>query len=239
MKTIPHFFCLVAALLSCAVFSSCELKDNDINTLQDNINTEGIFSTLGTVEVSGNYIAIESDRYDTLVPDNPETIVAIGADSTGQRVVAGFVFLEKGQWGAYDNLAVHIVDLLYKVPTLCANDLREDMDAVFGNDPLQIVNVTLSKKHLNIQYGYYGSAETGHRVNLVLTDESVIGTDGLLPVEFRHDAGKDTGNTYFESIVSFTLESISGYGPDCNGFDIIYNDGGSKSAEWKALKDAG
>ena len=234
MKTIHYLYatCLLFALMP--AFSSCTLdKDDDLANLGSDIST-GTFSTLGTVIINDQEIAIESDLYGILIPENPEIISSIDADSTGQRILAGFVFLDQS---SQEGHRIRIVDLLYKINTLPASDLRTLPEDNFGNAPLQITDVSFSKNHLNIQYLYEGSKQIQHRVNLVLTDQSKLDANGLLPVEFRHDACNDSSGQTMESIVSFTLESI----PECQlpgfkGFRIIYNSGANSQAEWKAFK---
>ena len=235
MKTIYYLYVAFTLIVLMPAFSSCTLDkyDDDLANLGSDIST-GTFSTLGTVIINDQEIAIESDLYGILIPENPEIISSIDADSTGQRILAGFVFLDQS---SQEGRRIRIVDLLYKINTLPASDLRTLPEDNFGNAPLQITDVSFSKNHLNIQYLYEGSKQIQHRVNLVLTDQSKLDANGLLPVEFRHDACNDSSGQTMESIVSFTLESI----PECQlpgfkGFRIIYNSGANSQAEWKAFK---
>lgn len=235
MKIIHYLYAILTILLL-MLLPSCTLTEDD--TEDQLYGAAGTFSTLGTVIMNGENLFIESDLYGTLTPENPETITSIDADSTGQRILAGFIFLTNpNARTAIENRPVRIVDFLYKVQTLPASDLRDAGEDIFGNSPLQISDVTLSKNHLNIQYSYKGSAQHPHRFNLILTSQSTIDANGLLPVEFRHDACNDSSGQTMESIVSFTLESI----PECQlpgfkGFRIIYNSGANSQAEWKASK---
>lgn len=237
MKTIHYLYVIFLFFALIPAFSACNEYDDDLASLGNNIST-GTFSTLGTVMMNNQEITIESDLYGTLIPDNPEIISSIDADSTGQRILAGFIFLSNPtNQSSLEGHDIRIVDLLYKVNTLPASDLRTLPEDNFGNAPLQITDASISKKHLNIQYLYEGNKHVPHRVNLVLTAQSELDADGLLPVEFRHDACNDSPEQSMESIVSFTLESIAEcQSPDFKGFRIIYNSGANSRAEWRAFR---
>lgn len=220
-------------------FTSCTLdQDDDIANLEN--NAAGTFSTLGTVYVNEELITIESDRYGTLIPENAETITAIDADSTGQRILIGFVYLnEANALSVHESYPVRIVDLLYKVETRFPDILAEEETSDrFGNAPLQIVEATTGKNHLNIQYRYNGSTDAHHRFSLVIKENETMDAEGLLTAEFRHDTHNDLSNETCESIISFTLESLDTYASSaCKGFRILYNSGANKQAEWKVFKN--
>lgn len=233
-------YLLAAALMItgfASTFLSCTLTDDEPseNIMQ---SESGTFSTLGTVMANGEYLTIESDRYGTLIPDNPDMLVQIDADSTGQRILVGFMFLDNtAPRSTHESYPIRIVDLLYKVETRNAEILQEEEEGTFGNDPLQIIDASLSKNHLNIQYNYNGDKQTYHRVSLVVRENSQTDAEGLFPVELRHDANGNHAGNSLESIISFPLESIEAFqSSTCKGLRIIYNSGANSRAEWKALK---
>ena len=120
-----------------------------------------------------------------------------------------------------------------KVLTKKADDLRIGIEDVFGNSPIQITAASISQKHLNIQYEYYGSTNISHRISLVLNSETQLDENGLLQVEFRHNNQGDTYSERLWGIVSYTLESIPDYDESkCKGFKIIYDSGANSRAEW-------
>lgn len=238
MMKVKYFLVALTIAGLMGTLPSCTLTQDD--TLDNLTQSDaGTFSTLGTVMMNGELLSIESDRYGTLMPENPEMISQIDADSTGQRVLIGFVYLNYvTPRSTHESYPVRIVDLLYKVETRRAEMLKADSVDIFGTDPLQITNASLSKNHLNIQYTYEGSAQTYHRFNLIVKEGSSPDTEGLLPVELRHDAGGDYATTSTESMISFTLESIDQFYPSgYKGFRIFYNSGANSRAEWKALKE--
>ena len=90
MKIIHYLYAILTILLL-MLLPSCTLTEDD--TEDQLYGAAGTFSTLGTVIMNGENLFIESDLYGTLTPENPETITSIDADSTGQRILAGFIFL--------------------------------------------------------------------------------------------------------------------------------------------------
>lgn len=220
--------------------TSCTL-DQDDNLAHLQSNAAGTFSTLGTVYVNEGRITVESDRYGTLIPENAETITAINADSTGQRILIGFIYLnEAAAFNVHESYPVRIVDLLYKVETRQPDILtEEEASDSFGNAPLQIVEATTGKNHLNIQYRYNGTTGAYHRVGLIIKERETTDAEGLLTAELKHDARNDvSADEPRESIISFTLENIETYASSgCKGFRIFYNSGANSHAEWKVFKN--
>lgn len=213
---------IIGILLCCTLFSSC-LNDNEPETF---------FPTLGTVNADENDITIESDSYGLLIPTNPGFITSTQTDSTGQRILAVFQYTENTTKEGKTGMQVELVRV-NKVLTKKADDLRIGIEDVFGNSPIQITAASISQKHLNIQYEYYGSTNISHRISLVLNSETQLDENGLLQVEFRHNNQGDTYSERLWGIVSYTLESIPDYDESkCKGFKIIYDSGANSRAEW-------
>lgn len=213
---------IIGILLCCTLFSSC-LDDNEPETF---------FPTLGTVNANENDITIESDSYGLLIPINPGFITSTQTDSTGQRILTVFQYTENTTKEGKTGMQVELVRV-NKVLTKKADDLRNGIEDVFGNSPIQITAASISQKHLNIQYEYYGSTNISHRISLVLNSETQLDENGLLQVEFRHNNQGDTYSERLWGIVSYTLESIPDYDESkCKGFKIIYDSGANSRAEW-------
>lgn len=213
---------IIGILLCCTLFSSC-LDDNEPETF---------FPTLGTVNANENDITIESDSYGLLIPINPGFITSTQTDSTGQRILTVFQYTENTTKEGKTGMQVELVRV-NKVLTKKADDLRIGIEDVFGNSPIQITAASISQKHLNIQYEYYGSTNISHRISLVLNSETQLDENGLLQVEFRHNNQGDTYSERLWGIVSYTLESIPDYDESkCKGFKIIYDSGANSRAEW-------
>lgn len=234
MISTKNISCIFLLFASGIMLPSC--FDNDSNDMYE--SEFGSYSTLGTITRTDKLL-IESDTYGLLEPVNAFSFEDEKADSTGQRVLLDFNFIEKDPLIYPDSIqpvqAVH----LYKVLTKPANDVRTNgTDTLpdlspYGNDPIQINTATISKHHLNIQFyvlGYY--ADIAHRISLLLTDKSKLGEDGMLTVELRHNAESDLQKEAFWGVVSFELSSI----PECNssqfkGFKIKHTDFTYASAE--------
>lgn len=225
MKLLKQLKYIPIVLAGGFFFSSC-LNDDE---------PEGFYSTLGTVTEVGNNLTFDSDTYGLLKPTNPNWFVVEDADSVGQRVLAGVQFYEEEQrTGETNPVSVQIVEL-YKVLTKNVDDIRNGAD-IYGDDPIQITIASVTKDHLNIQFTLASSNfGTPHRISLVLTEESKPDKEGILPVEFRHNAEGDVTawDTRGWGIASYTLKSIDEKFPDTEikGFKILYNDGGNPHAQ--------
>ena len=204
---------------------------------------EGFYSTLGTVTEVGTNLTFESDSYGLLKPTNPNWFIAEKADSVGQRVLAGVQFYEGEKRNNESTpVSVQIVEL-YKVLTKKVDDIRNGKEDIYGDDQVQITAVSVTKEHLNIQFTLASSISgKPHRISLVLTEESVPDENGILPVEFRHNAEGDLSDwdTRGWGIASYTLESIDEKFQDTEikGFKIIYNDGTNAHAQCIVKREA-
>lgn len=222
---------LVGVALLCSMLSSC-LDDND---------PIAIYPTLGTVSAT-DPIKLESDSYGTILPKNPSMITTQQADSVGQRVLTNLYFDSEPTGSNNGELSASIFDC-YKVLTKNANDLRladaPEADS-FGLAPIQPTSTSLSKEHLNIQFNIQGGIETiPHRISLLLTDETIIDSDGFVSVYLRHDPNGDIQSTTYWGIVSFTLSSIPEFtNSACKGVKIYYNSGADLNASVVIRKQA-
>lgn len=226
MKLLKQLRCIPVVLVGSICVSSC-LNDDE---------PEGFYSTLGTVTETGHDLTFESDSYGLLKPTNPNWFVAEKADSVGQRVLAGVQFYgEEERKENHEPLPVQIVEL-YRVLTKKVDDIRNGEEDIYGNDPIQIAIASVTKEHLNIQFTIASSSSgKPHRISLVLTEESKPDAEGILPIEFRHNAEGDVPDWDARGwgIASYTLKSIDEKFPDIEikGFKIVYNEGGNNKAQ--------
>lgn len=205
---------------------------------------ESFFPTLATVNMEGNQVELESDSYGRLAVENPEVLKAGDADSTGQRVLVGVQFLKENQpsesqASEESPTPVKIIEFLSKVLTKRADDLRVGGTSdIYGDAPIQITAASISEHHLNIQYEIGNATPYGrHRISLVLTPDTQVDPEGLIQVEFRHNAEGDWGNERLWGIAAYTLESIPEYDMEgVKGFKILYNSGANRMAEWTVQK---
>lgn len=232
MKLLKQIHCM-SLLLGGIFLSSCLNNDEP----------EGFYSTLGTVTEVGTNLTFESDSYGLLKPTNPNWFVAEKADSVGQRVLAGVQFYDgKERNGENTPASVQIVEL-YKVLTKKVDDIRNGEEDIYGDDPIHIAVASVTKEHLNIQFTLASSTSgKPHRISLVLTEESVPDENGILPIEFRHNAEGDLPDwdTRGWGIASYTLKSIDEKYPDTEikGFKILYYDESGSHAQCIVKREA-
>ena len=219
---------LTIALCSC--FTAC-LDDNE---------PLAIYPTLGTISATAP-ITIESDSYGSILPKNPSIVTSQHADSVGQRVLTNLYFDTEPTFENGGTQHADILDL-YKILTKPADDLRKtDAPSAdsFGNSPIQPTSLSLSKEHLNIQFNMLGGTEIiPHRISLLLTADTQLDENGMVPVMLRHNANGDSQNTIYWGIVSFTLASIPEYNdPACKGVRLYYNSGANLNATMTIRKE--
>lgn len=226
MKLLKRLHCISLVAAGGLFLSSC------LNSEEP----EGFYSTLGTVTEVGKNLTFESDSYGLLKPTNPNWFIAEKADSVGQRVLAGVQFYEGEERKSGENpVSVQIIEL-YKVLTKNVDDIRNGEEDIYGDNPVQIAVASVTKEHLNIQFTLASSSSgKPHRISLVLTEKSVPDEEGILPIEFRHNAEGDLPdwNERGWGIASYTLKSIDEKFPDTDikGFKILYNDGNNAHAQ--------
>ena len=227
MGTIFKKITGIALLITCGItFSSC--LDEDEDKLYE--SEFGSYSTLGTI-IRTDEPLIDSDTYGLLAPVGATFPLNEKTDSIGQRLLLEFNFAEKNPLIYADSIQPIQVVHIYNVLTKPATDLRNASEnhpdlSPYGNDPIQVNTVSISKSHLNIQFyvmGYH--TDIVHRVSLLLTDESRMDEEGLLSLDLRHNAEGDKQEELFWGVVSFNLSSIPEYGqPSFKGFRIRYTD---------------
>ncbi|MBM6883366.1 NigD1/NigD2 family lipoprotein [Bacteroides caecigallinarum] len=207
----------------------------------DNEQYPELHSTMGTVcELDG--IAINSDVYGKLIPNNPEIITRNDADSVGQRVLLNVNFPDTENKNSKENSGKEVtIYYLYKVLTKKADDMRVSASGnidKFGNDPIQVTNAYISDEHLNLEFNITGYNETTpHRISLLLTENTGIDNEGFINVELRHNSNSDYGDRLYWGVVSFTLSSIPEYdNENVKGFKISYQSATNTKSEIKVSK---
>lgn len=231
MKRFRNQTLLGIACSLCMLFSSC-LDDNE---------PFATYPTLGTIS-STSPITIDSDSYGTFVPNNPSVITSQEADSIGQRVLTNLYFHNRPSEETLALADVSVLDV-YKILTKPADDLRKpdapEADS-FGNAPIQVTGISLSKEHFNVQFNMMGGNATtvSHRISLLLDENTTIDKDGLLAVNLRHHANGDPQAMIYWGVVSYTLASIPEFNaPECKGIKLYYNSGANLNASMVIKKE--
>lgn len=226
MKSILNFnkWFIVAAAITCSVsLQSC--LDND-----DNYPYLRLPNALVTVKPTiDNSFFLQLDDSTTLLPTNVTT------SPYGEKEVRALVNYEKvnESSGKYDQ-AIHInwIDSILTKPI--APDLGSENDAVYGTDPVEIINdwVTIAEDgYLTLRFRtLWGNYTQRHFVNLLLTNNP----DNPYELEFRHNAYGDSYGSAEDALVAFKLDAL----PDTEGktvkLKLKWNSfSGEKSAEFE------
>jgi hypothetical protein len=213
----------VAVLASVMIFQSC-LDDDD-----NDYYRYALPNALVTVKpVADNSFFMQLDDSTTLLPVNMKN------SPYGEKEVRALVNFDpvNESSGEYDK-AVHInwIDSILTKPI--APLLGSDNDAVYGTDPVEIVNdwVTLAEDgYLTLRFRTLRSdMGKAHFVNLLHVPE----TDNPYVVEFRHNAYGDVYGREADALVAFNLDRL----PDTEGktvkLTLKWNSfSGEKSAEF-------
>lgn len=235
MRSIKHIFYTAALLAGCLSMQSC--LDDDSDYVPDFMELGTVISTSndGTAEP-----VVEGDIYGKSHITNRSVLKDAGVDTEGQRIM--YRFVESKSSIASDNddpkQAISIF-YIYKVLTKPMDVLAAGEEDVYGNDPIRILGMYNSAKHLNIQYQIrIGDRDTKHRISLVAPPDAIPDKDGYLTVEFRHNAEGDTASEQVWGYVSYTLESLPGYKEgQLKGLNIRYKSGyGEDAIEKIAIK---
>lgn len=236
MNSGLRYLLFLWSLVVCSVFCQSCLDEDSDSLLMESVM--GAYSTLGTI-VDAENVLVESDSYGLLAPVNKDDFAGY-ADTVGQRVLMEMNFVEQDPVYANDSVLPVKVLRLFKVLSKDADDLRA-FDNVsnsvlegYGSDPVLVRTASLSKAYLNIQFNVMGNDQNiAHRISLLLTEDSSVDAEGLVRVEFCHNAEGDRLEEPFWGVVSFKLSSI----PECNdpafrGFRIICDKGSGVMQEY-------
>ena len=171
---------------------------------------------------------LQLDDKTTLLPTNVKT------SPFGDKEVRALVnYSEVNEPSGDYTKAVHInwIDSILTKPI--APDLDEENDAVYGTDPVEIVNdwVTIAEDgYLTLRFRtQQGDYQTKHFVNLLLSENP----ENPYEVEFRHNAKGDIYGRYADGLVAFKLDAL----PDTEGKTVKLklkwkSFSGEKSAEF-------
>lgn len=212
--------------IALAVISSLSLQ----SCLDDDDNYSLRFpNALVTVKTATDQtVFLQLDDKTTLLPTN------MTKSPFGEKEVRALVnYEETDEPGGIYNQAVHInwIDSILTKPI--APDLGSENDAIYGTDPVEIVNdwVTIAEDgYLTLRFRTQrGNYDTKHFVNLLLTKNP----ENPYEVEFRHNAKGDTYGEEVDGLVAFRLDAL----PDTEGetvkLTLKWNSySGEKSAEF-------
>lgn len=214
-------------LIAVAIISSISLQ----SCLDDDDNYYGMRypNALVTVKTDADQtVFLQLDDKTTLLPTNMKK------SPYGEKEVRALVnYEEVDEPSDIYNQAVHINWIDSILTKTIAPDLGEENDAIYGTDPVEIVNdwVTIAEDgYLTLRFRtMQGSYSTKHFVNLLLSKNP----ENPYEVEFRHNANGDTYGSEMDGLVAFKLDAL----PDTEGKTVKLklkwkSYSGEKSAEF-------
>lgn len=195
-------FCLTLAVIGMSSLSSC-LNDDD------NSYEKMYPNALVTAKTdSDDTFFLQLDEQITLLPVN------MASSPFGEKEVRALVNYEEVEEssGKYSKaIQINWIDSILTKPI--APDLGEENDAVYGSDPVEILNdwVTIAEDgYLTLRFmTNWGYGSQPHYVNLLRTDN----TENPYEVEFRHNAYGDIYGELGSALVAFDLNQL----PDTEG----------------------
>lgn len=205
MKTLKTLIGMVGILLFSLSFYSCLNDDNDY---YDNLS----WGIVTVKPLSDTSYYLQLDDSTTLQPVG-NYIPYFGLEKE-RRALLSFTFLNDPVEG-YDH-AIQVIRIDSILTKTIVDDLGEQNDEVYGNDPVQLATYPWSAEgiwiedgYLNIHFfSYFGNTKP-HLLNLVRTHDAASSYE----LEFRHNAYDDPKISEGQGLVAFRLNSL----PDTNG----------------------
>jgi hypothetical protein len=230
MKTLKIFLVVVGMALISLTFNSC-LNDDNAYSLGD------MWVSIATARpLSDNAFYLTLDDSTTLWPAAP--LYVYYQPVRPQRVQINYTVLGDNFQGYDHAIKLNRIDTI--LTKLLAQDMGEENDAMYGNDPVKIADMWVGDGFLNIHFKAYFSGNVKHFVNLIRNE---TGDDDSYKVEFRHNAFEDKASNLTNGFVAFDLSEIDTKGQDVtllvkvNTFDGVkeyekkYNSGRSTETE--------
>jgi len=125
----------------------------------------------------------------------------------GQRVWLNYTILSDSLDGFSHYVKVNGLDVV--LTKKIAEDLGEENDSFYGNDPVSIKSLWIGSGYLNVLFAFNYGGEKRHFINLL----SKQSEEDPYTLEFRHNAYEDPAEVGVRSIVCFDLSDL----PDTNG----------------------
>lgn len=199
-KTFRMLAMFVVAFLATATITSCDDDDDWVDPICPNGAVEAIVTTKTDPATGQPYMQLNDSI--TLVPTN------IKQWATGNKEMRAYVYylLTDSASGHYSH-AVHVY-LQDTIRTKMMSPKVEDMNKVYGNDPLEVVNsweTVCEDGYLTIRFRTYFGGQKVHSLYLVRTGDDTV--------ELRHNANGDAANVVNDGIIAFRLNDM----PDTEG----------------------
>lgn len=195
------FYLWAMGIAMIPVLQSCNDDDDDQLCVRE----------MATVYVkSGDTYYLDTDDGIRLIPD--ESRIPWYKPVDGQRVIADYTPLEYRSEVENPDLSVR-VNSLFDVLTKQVEELTEENEDEYGDDPVHIEGMWLGANFLNIRFRINRPYQTAHRVSLVqntTTGQPLIDDEGYICLEYRYNNYDDVSSDVRRGYVSYNLGS---YGP--------------------------
>ena len=190
---------IVILMTLTAVFQSCD--DNDGYSLGD-IGVDYV-----TVHVLGQgTYSFTGDKWGTMWP--AATAYPIFRPVEGQRALLYFNPLYDN-FSGYD-VGIKVLDV-YPILTKQVEDLTDDNEKEFGDDPVRVTSAWIGGGFMNLIFQQRVPTTNRHRVSLVQNTLNEYPDDGYIHLEYRYNTYGDTLSTspVVEGTVSYNLSSLN------------------------------
>lgn len=171
MNALKGILCLSVALL----LGAC--SEDEVVRLYPKV-----YKSMFTVKVDENSYHFESDKGKIFSSVHP--IKGYNPQKEHRAFVYYEVALERDCETCDYPIYAHRIDTV--LSKSLAENLEEENETVYGNDPVEIDKIFISGGYLNIRFGTYWGGQKAHFVNLVCEKE-----DEPYSVRFRHNAYDD------------------------------------------------
>lgn len=218
------FYLATVILTALAMFmlQSC-LEDNSNSYPYNGSNANTLF-TIGTLKIiDGRDYCFSLDDGSKMYPSDTTNIHDYELVD-GQRVFIQFLPLKESKLGyEYNVKLIQLENILTKdiIP------LTEETADSIGNDRINVTELWVTGKYLNIEHQFFHSEnpQIRHMLNMVIneTAEAPETEDGYLNLEFRHNAYHDEQRKAGWGIVSFKLEGIEKLLEGKKGLKVLVN----------------
>ncbi len=220
MKTLKKLFVLSGIALVTLTFNSC-LDD-------DSYSLDKMWMSMATARpISDNSFDLTLDDGTTLWPGAPLYINY--QPNRPQRVFINYTILGDNFQGYDHAIKLNLIDTV--LTKEIAPNLGIQNDSIYGNDPVEIVNLWVGDGFLNFEYKAHFSGQVKHYVNLI---QDSLASDTPYKLEFRHNAyTDDVYHPLRSGFVAYDLSPIDTEGQDINLVIKVNTFEGEKTFERK------
>lgn len=172
--------------------------------------------SLGDFRINIATVIPEGQESYSLLLDNGEKLWPGATDvyyrpSVNQRVFVNYTILSDERNG-YDHYIK--VNDIWNVLTKPIIELTEEIADSIGNDPIKVNEFWIGDNYLNTSFSFNYGGEKPHAINMVINTMEETEDEGVLELEFRHNAYNSKSNALYNGFASFDLKPFRQEGKD-------------------------